>query len=537
MSRLPDRYRDAFVLCVLEGRSLAEAAGVLRCPRGTVGRRLSWCRERLRLRLVRRGVTLSAAAVGTALAGAGEAVPLPTRFVAGLTRSAVLFLGETGPVEGLSVTAAALAEAVLSDAAAGRWRLVLGLTLLLSAAVGAGATTRSPAGGRDRHVAARPGFDHPTRGEADGPRAGVFGTRRPRSRCGLHPRRPAAGDHRRRYDRPCLGRRYRTGTEDARRARVAGFDRGHVTGQRSGGDGRLGRHHPALGPDHGRGVAAVRGPRHQPGNRGRQARRPGEPDAERATIADRGAGVKAHEIDDSLADYRRYLLRPATPLALAVDPCGARLVTGSQDRTARIWDTATGKELLRLVGHTRAVWDARFLPDGQRVITAGADRTIRVWDANTGRQLGSLPTPSVVHRLRLSADGRSVVCGCEDRLLWLEVGDGERRGGNDPAARFVRALAGAVGVGKTTGDGVTLTIRRQRKMAFPIDLVAFVPDGRVVVAEADATQRVWGLDPAKVLYEFPRSQERTSALVVAPDGRHVVSTNEKAARLWRLPAE
>ena len=255
-----------------------------------------------------------------------------------------------------------------------------------------------------------------------------------------------------------------------------------------------------------------------------------------ALIADRGAGAAAREIDDSLADYRRYLLRPATPLALAVDPCGARLVTCSQDRTARIWDTATGKELLQLVGHTRAVWDARFLPDGQRVITAGADNTVRIWDANTGRQLGSLATPSVVYRLRLSADGRSVVCGCEDQLLWLEIGEGERRGQDDPAARFVPRLAGAVGVGKTTGDGVALTIRRQRKMACPIDLVAFVPDGRVVVAEADATLRVWGLDPAKVQYEFPRSRERNAALVVA-DGRHVVSTNEKAARLWRLPAE
>ena len=161
VSRLPDRYRDAFVLCVLEGRSLAEAAAVLRCPRGTVGRRLSWCRERLRLRLVRRGVTLSAAAVGTALAGAGEAAPLSAGFVAGLTRSAVLFLAKTGPAEGLSATAAALAEAVLSDASAGRWRLVLGLTLLVSAAVGAGATTRFPAGGRDRHLSAPEIFAQP----------------------------------------------------------------------------------------------------------------------------------------------------------------------------------------------------------------------------------------------------------------------------------------------------------------------------------------------------------------------------------------
>ena len=166
VSRLPDRYRDAFVLCVLEGRSLAEAAAILRCPRGTVGRRLSWCRERLRLRLVRRGVTLSAAAVGTAVADAGEAAPLPVGFVAGLTRSAVLFLAKTGPAEGLSATAAALAEAVLRDVAAGRWRLVIGLTLLTSAPPsGWGRPPAFRAEGRDRHVTARPAIrsSHPWR--------------------------------------------------------------------------------------------------------------------------------------------------------------------------------------------------------------------------------------------------------------------------------------------------------------------------------------------------------------------------------------
>lgn len=59
LGRLPARYREVIVLCDLEGRTYAEAANLLRCPLGTVQSRLARGRERLRGRLVRRGVGAS----------------------------------------------------------------------------------------------------------------------------------------------------------------------------------------------------------------------------------------------------------------------------------------------------------------------------------------------------------------------------------------------------------------------------------------------------------------------------------------------
>ena len=66
IQRLPEKYRLPIILCYLEGQTNDEAAKILRCPRGTVATRLARARERLRSRLLRRGVTLSAAALAAA---------------------------------------------------------------------------------------------------------------------------------------------------------------------------------------------------------------------------------------------------------------------------------------------------------------------------------------------------------------------------------------------------------------------------------------------------------------------------------------
>jgi RNA polymerase sigma factor (sigma-70 family) len=82
VARLPDKYRVPFVLHHLEGRTVDDVAGRLGCPRGTVAARLARARERLRGRLVRRGVALSAAALAAALAEVAAAAPVPVALVA-----------------------------------------------------------------------------------------------------------------------------------------------------------------------------------------------------------------------------------------------------------------------------------------------------------------------------------------------------------------------------------------------------------------------------------------------------------------------
>ena len=69
---------------------------------------------------------------------------------------------------------------------------------------------------------------------------------------------------------------------------------------------------------------------------------------------------------------------------MAFSPDGRLLATASTDRTARLWDPATGECLRTLTGHAEAVYGVAFSPDGRLLATASTDSTARLWDPATG---------------------------------------------------------------------------------------------------------------------------------------------------------
>jgi WD40 repeat protein len=65
--------------------------------------------------------------------------------------------------------------------------------------------------------------------------------------------------------------------------------------------------------------------------------------------------------------------------SMAFSPDNKLLLTGSADKTARLWDVSSGQLLRVLSGHTAAVTSVAFTPDGKRIVTTSLDKTVRTW--------------------------------------------------------------------------------------------------------------------------------------------------------------
>jgi len=186
-------------------------------------------------------------------------------------------------------------------------------------------------------------------------------------------------------------------------------------------------------------------------------------------------------------------------------PDGKRVVTASFDRTARVWDAATGREVLQLVGHTDGLRCASFSPDGRRIVTAAHDKTARIWDARTGQQLVQLNGHTEgVRSAKFSPDGSRVVTSSYD--LTARIWDAA-------TGQQLQQLSGHSG---------------------PVVWASFSPDGsRVLTASQDRTARIWDSATGKQLVLLNGHTGQLTSAGFSPDGRRVVTASyDKTARIW-----
>lgn len=187
-------------------------------------------------------------------------------------------------------------------------------------------------------------------------------------------------------------------------------------------------------------------------------------------------------------------------------PDGSRILSASADRTLRVWDAASGAELLVLQGHGGRVMCCAFSPDGNRLVSGSADKTVRLWDAGSGAELAMWEGHTAdVLDCRFSPDGRWVASA-----------------GGDGAVRLWDATA------------LVKPDDEQTRHAAAINSCAFTPDGRsFVTASHDSTLGVWHAENNIRLHTLRGHQGQVRAVACALDGRTLVSAGvDHTLRLW-----
>ena len=199
------------------------------------------------------------------------------------------------------------------------------------------------------------------------------------------------------------------------------------------------------------------------------------------------------------------LEHPGSVRVLVLSPDGRTILTGGLFKAPRLWDKASGKLLREFVGHTADAWTVAIRPDGKAILTGSPDRTARLWDVATGQPLGiPLEHPDWVWAVAFSPDGRSALTGCKDRAarLW-DLGTGKM-----------------IGQPLVHPDEVTL--------------VTFTPDGRSLVTGCmDGTTRLWDRASGKQREPALKRPGRVIALAFDDDGVKVLTySQDGVVRHW-----
>lgn len=279
--------------------------------------------------------------------------------------------------------------------------------------------------------------------------------------------------------------------------------------------------------------------------------------------------------------------------SVAYSSDGTRIVSGS-DRTVRIWDSPGGARMWysqkgglvskALIGHTRMINSVMFSPDGTRVVSGSDDRTLRIWDTECGDIDSGPERVRNVKGVKFSSDGSCIIS--DDGTTWrvedgavVSQGSGERKWGTlaitngmqfgfgstidwDPyvgiaTIRRPYAIVWRESVGSchiavspngkrfafsSPGGSIRIWDKERDVLACgpfggfgrEIRSLTFSPDGRHI-ASGSNNVRVWDAETGKLLLcPFSELTEQpVRAITYSPDGRHIASgSDDRIVRVW-----
>src|SRR2546421_420430 len=245
---------------------------------------------------------------------------------------------------------------------------------------------------------------------------------------------------------------------------------------------------------------------------------------------------------------------------LAWSPEGLRLASAGVGTAVRVWDAATGQDIIIYTGHSGLlpdVWALAWCPDGKRIASVCSaittDKTIHIWNATTGAKIlhyeskyGLLPNFSVSSvAWGPQADRIASTCGDKTIRLWNAT-TGKPISTFKTSSDWIYTIAWspdgrylALANGNSTAEileassgRILLTYHGHHE---GVRDIAWSPDGsRLATASNDTTVQIWDAANGTCLYTHQEHAAWTTSVAWSPDGTRIASaSNDKTVQVWQ----
>ncbi len=191
--------------------------------------------------------------------------------------------------------------------------------------------------------------------------------------------------------------------------------------------------------------------------------------------------------------------------SVAISSDGKYIVSGSDDKTIKLWEISSGREIKTFRGH-EALWSVAISPDGKYIVSGGKTRTIDLWEISSGREIKTFRGHGFVRSVAISPDGKYIVSGSSDETIKLwEISSGRE-------------------------------IKTFRGHEYGVWSVAISPDGKYIVSGSwDKTIKLWEISSGREIKTFRGHEDFVVSVAISPDGKYIVSGSwDKTIKLWEI---
>ncbi len=236
--------------------------------------------------------------------------------------------------------------------------------------------------------------------------------------------------------------------------------------------------------------------------------------------------------------------------AIAYSPDGLTIASGDSKNHIHLWDVNSGAKILTFTGHKglfTGINCLAFSPDGRMIASAGGDKTVKLWNVNTGLEIRTLEEHKRwVSSLAFNPQATIIVSGSADKkaILWdLNTGevlntykhtDGIRSVAFSPDGKIIATGS------RNNNIKLWQAVNRKEICAFAghkksIRYITFNPNGNILASSSyDNSIKLWDIATKQAIFSLEGYSGKVNSIVFSPDGKTLFSgSDDRTIKVWQ----